>query len=174
MSWHIDHPPSATDPQFTSQYVPARLWVPASQFFIGAGSPTAYSDPGAPHWVMPDSAASIVAASVFIPQQWASFTVKRYMMGLGATTGNVKLDQRVYPNLADGATLTYASGSTSLSTAAEAVGGQYELMVDTIGTAVPATATLMHTLYFRRNGSDGSDTYAGTIGFIGYLLEKAS
>ncbi len=29
MSWHIDHPPSATDPQFTSQYRPALVVLPS-------------------------------------------------------------------------------------------------------------------------------------------------
>ncbi len=174
MSWHIDHPPSATDPQFTSQYAPriTTRSYPAPHFAVSGTGPTMGSSTGCPFWAM--DAAAIEAVGIRIPAQdvkgWETFSVVARWFNPITSSGDVTLLMES-KSIPVGGTVngSYATGS-NVTTSAAAVGVEVRATLGTI-TVVDGEDIGIRV---SRLGNAAADTLTTDAWFSGIEIVRAT
>ncbi len=169
MSWHIDHPPSATDPQFTSQYATLladQRWLPASAFNSSAASRTITVGRW-DSWLL--AADEVMMCDFQFPSDWSEYYLDVYWANPSSGSGNVSWTH-TRDVAATGETLNASGDTTTRVTVAAA--GQYLLS----RTRLTATATALDAAdlsNLRITRISTLDTLTGDIVFLGARVGKA-
>lgn len=117
-----------------------------------------------------DSVTSVIQFHVMVPDSWTTFNADLIYYAETATTGDVRWDNKTgVLAVGDTASNSVVTGSGST------VAAPTQNVVSALSLLSGATRSdAVRVLYFRRNGGDGADTYAGNILVLGVRLTKAS
>lgn len=155
-------------------WLPARVWQ--TDLDVGATSAEgAYIS--APYWEFPDGKESIIATTHYRPDYWRRgyLGLSIYYTGDTGSTNNVFWQPRITGYIEDGTAFTTETGDVTVMTTQLAPGPATadELKIKEISAAGRLAWTAQYPLIsviLRRQGGDGSDTYAGEARFLGALL----
>lgn len=165
---------------FDSRYMPLdKLWLPAGQFDILAGSPSTgtlgnatLSTNRQPVWLLDQSSVETVGTSVLQPANWATFDVYVWWSNAGAGAGDVVWQY----NLA-----TFANAETTDSNVPSGHSGtftaplQYVAQRDKLSTSARnASPGEILKVAISRVASVAGDTLANDCGLIGVELVRVS
>lgn len=151
------------------------IWLPASGMGATLGSPslTDTDDTGA-YWALDATADEGVGTVFLIPSDFSSgnITLYIYWASLTTNTGNIRWNiRRSIPAEEDELVLT-ANTNTSFTEAAIATANDLNISA---GQAISgAAAGDAMALSVRRLGSDGADTLAGDVAFLGLRVDYTS
>lgn len=153
----------------------SQLWVPATTFVVGGGSPTlgTVGAAGAPFeaWLLDSGLSEHVAASFLPPKGWATYDVDLWWTNAGANAGDVHYILYGQPPVGDGDTL---AGNTNLGSSTLVAPAEDVVKVSTVVTGRTATDDHLGYLAVLRQGGNAADTLANDAGLLGVMLRKAS
>ena len=175
MSWHIDHPPSATDEQFTSHFVSYasleyEVYAPECGA-IGVGTATRTSVNRHDIWSLPASSSTGIGFRRRLPSSWNSYKVSVIWVNLGTDSGYVRFQLGRQEFARSGTALNTGTGQSVVDVLHD--GTTQTTVLTDVAFTMSCTADRTQALYLLRL-TNPTDEMTAAIGVVGFVLTKVS